>query len=202
MDRAFEKQLFVNNATFLFWRQKIIFGLFLSFTSFIFCGLPLTTQAGDSNTKIGFVDLQKVVQSTSTGKAAKESLEKEFNKIKKEIDQKEADLTKMKEDLDKKKSAYSEAVFNRKMSEFQQEVMKHQEMLAKNNNEIRKKERDLTQPVIDSILQIVEKKAKDENYSVIFEKQTVLWAKTDLEITDQIVEEYEKNKKEADKKKK
>src|SRR3954471_11767940 len=58
--------------------------------------------------KIAYVDLQRAIQGTTTGKKAKADLEGEFNKKQKEIQKKESDLKKMQEDLEKKKMALTE----------------------------------------------------------------------------------------------
>ncbi len=146
--------------------------------------------------KIGYVDLQKAIQSTSAGKKAKTELETEFNKRKKEIETKESDIKKKTEDLEKKKAVLSEEAFQKKQVEVQEEMMSYRDLVGKNQMEIQKKERDLTAPILEKMKNIIDKMAKDESYSVILEKneQSVLWVKGDLDITEKVVKEFEKAK--------
>lgn len=157
-------------------------------------GLGLTAHSADI--KFGYVDLQKAIQSTSVGKKAKAELESEFNKRKKDIESKQADIKKMGEDLEKKKAVLSEEAMQRKQGEIQEEMMKYQELVGKNQIEIQKKQNDLTAPILEKMKVIMDKIAKNEGYTAIFEKneQSVLWIKSEFNITDKLVQEFEKTK--------
>lgn len=158
-----------------------------------------SARAADAAPKIGYVDLQKAIQETTSGKKAKKELEKEFNSKKEELQKKEADLKKMNEDLEKKKAVLSEEVRARKTGEFQQEMMKYRELVGQSQMNIQKKERELTQPILEKLQDQLDKLAKERGYTMIFEKaeQSVLWARKDLDLTDDLVKAFEKN---ADKK--
>jgi outer membrane protein len=147
--------------------------------------------------KIGYVDLQKAIQMTSEGKKAKADLEKEFNAKKADFQKKEADIKKMGEDLEKKKAAWSEDMRQRKAQEFQGEMMKFQKEVADSQMAISKKERELTAPILEKLSKAMEKVAKDGGYDMVLERseQSVLWAKRDLDLTETIVKEFEKNAK-------
>jgi outer membrane protein len=144
--------------------------------------------------KIGYMDMQKAIQETSAGKKAKKDLEKEFTAKKGELQKREADLKKMDEDLRKKASALSDEVRTKKMQELQTEAMKFQREVGESQVTIQKKERDLTQPIIEKLQVSLEKIAKEGGYTMILEKseQSVLWAKKDLDLTDSVVKEFEK----------
>lgn len=146
--------------------------------------------------KFGYVDLQKAIQSTSIGKKAKAELEGEFNKRKKDIEAKQAEIKKMGEELEKKKAVLSEEAMQKKQAELQEEMMKYQEMVGKNQLEIQKKERDLTSPILEKMKNILDKVAKADGYSVIFEKneQSILWIKPEFNLTEKLVQEFEKVK--------
>jgi outer membrane protein len=73
-----------------------------------------------ADVKLGYVDLQKAIQETSTGKKAKGELEKDFNKRNKDLEKMQADLKKMGEDLEKKAMVLSDDVRVKKQAEFQQ----------------------------------------------------------------------------------
>ncbi len=161
----------------------------------IVLSLVLVASFAQAEVKIGFVDMQKAIQSTSTGKKAKVELEGEFNKKKKELEKKEADLKKMGEDLERKKSVLSEEVLGKKQAEFQDEMMKYRDVVGKSQSEIQKKERELTAPILDKMKKVIEKIAKEKGYSVILENsQMVLFATADSDLTDEVVKAYEKDK--------
>lgn len=149
-----------------------------------------------ADTKFAYVDLQKAIQSTTAGKKAKAELEAEFNKRKKDIEAKQADIKKMGEDLEKKKGVLSDEAMQKKQAEIQEEMMKYQELVGKNQVEIQKKQNDLTAPILEKMKNILDKVAKAEGYTVVLEKneQSVLWIKAEYNITDKLVQEFEKTK--------
>lgn len=145
--------------------------------------------------KIGYVDMQKAIQTTAAGKKAKGELEGEFNKKKKELEKKEADLKKMGEDLERKKSVLSEEVLGKKQGEFQEEMMKYREVVQKSQAEIQKKERDLTAPILEKMKKVIEKIAKEKGFSMVIENsQMVLFATPESDLTGDVVKAFEKEK--------
>lgn len=160
--------------------------------------LPLSAVAADApGAKMGYVDLQKAIQETSTGKKAKKDLEGEFNKKKKELEKKEADLKKMSEDFEKKSMVLSDELKMQKQSELQQEMLKYRELVGKSQMEIQKRERELTMPIVEKLHSIIADIAKKDGYQFVLEKneQSVLYADKQADLTDRVLKEYEKTAK-------
>ena len=144
--------------------------------------------------KIGWVDMQKAIQTSKAGKQAKAGLEKEFNRKKKKLEKKQKDLEKMSKDLEKKKLALSEKAFMGKQRDLQKEFLKYQEDARKSQLEIRKKENQLTGPILKKIQKVIQDVAKDKGYAYVLEKseQSVLWAKKEYDITDIVIKKINK----------
>lgn len=155
----------------------------------------LSSSVALADFKLGVVNMQKAIQTSTAGKKAKAELEGDFEKKKKELQKKEADLKKMSEDLERKKSVLSEDVLQKKQMEFQEEMMKFREVVGKNQVEIQKKEQDLTAPIIDKMRRIVEKIAKEKGYAVVLENSAaVLYSEAAHDLTDEVTKAFEKEK--------
>ena len=159
--------------------------------------LGASVAMADTTPKIGYVDMQKAISSTSAGKKAKENLEKDFNKRKKELEKMEEDLRKAQEDLEKKAMVLSDDVKAKKQQSFQEEMLKYREAMGKSQMEIQKKERDLTMPILKDLRDMIEEVAKEQKFTMVLEKseQSVMWAQKDLDLTDEVVKRFEKKKK-------
>lgn len=146
--------------------------------------------------KVGYVDVQKFIETTSAGKKAKSILDEEYSKRKKDLDKKRADLENMAKDLDKKRSVLSEEVFSKKQMELQEEGMKFQKNLGDQNNEMQKKQKDLLDPIIEKMRTVLEKVAKEKGFSIVLEKtgQSFLYASADSDLTTEVVQAFEKEK--------
>lgn len=159
--------------------------------------VSLLSLAVHAESKVGYVDVQKAIQATAAGKKAKESLDAEYNKRKKDLDKKKADIEKMGQDLEKKRAVLSEEVMGKKSAELQEEMMKFQKQVAENQLEIQKKEKELVEPILNKMKTLIEKVATEKQYSLVIEKQgqNVLYAQKDADLTDDVVKAYEKDSK-------
>lgn len=157
--------------------------------------LLLAASFAQAETKIAFVDMQKAIQTTASGKKAKSELEGEFNKKKKDLEKKEADLKKMGEDLEKKKSVLSEEALGKKQAEFQEEMLKYRDVVQKSQLDIQKKERELTAPILEKMRKVIAKLAKDKGLTLVLENsQMVLFSTPDSDITEEVIKAFDKEK--------
>lgn len=69
-------------------------------------------------------------------------------------------------------------------------------MLGQSQNELRMKEESLLKPIVEGLRKQIDAIAKKEGYTVILEKadNLVLFAKEEINLTNQIVKAYEKSK--------
>jgi outer membrane protein len=157
-------------------------------------GFAITASAAE--TKVGYVDLQKAIQSSVAGKKAKDQLDGEFKKRKETLDKKKADIEKMGQDLEKKKAVLSEEVFGKKQLELQEEMMKFQKVIAENQLEMEKKQGELLEPIFSKMSKVVEKVAHEKGYSMVLERkgQSVLFAEKAVDLTDDVITTFEKEK--------
>lgn len=147
--------------------------------------------------KIGYVDMQVAIQQTSDGKKAKTTLEGVAKGKEDKLKKLEAELKTKSEDFKKKASIYDEETKRKKQMELQKEFYDLQQLLGQSQQELREKEEAALKPIVTKIRTQIDEIAKKESYTIILEKSEnlVLFAKKDIDITDQVVKAYEKAKK-------
>ena len=163
--------------------------------------LEKTKQASEYS-KLGYVDIKKVVQETKVGKKATASLEKWVKQKKKNLSQMEEELKKMNTDLEKKNLILSEEVMDKKRQTLRAKMIKYQEEVNKSQMELQKKEGDLITPIYEEINSIVGRIGEEGNYTMILERGNsfILWAKKSIDLTNRVIKEIDKNKKRKKKK--
>ncbi|KWT89586.1 MAG: OmpH family outer membrane protein [Nitrospirota bacterium] len=154
-----------------------------------------TAAKAQQNVKIGFVDIQKVINESEPGKRAKDALESYIKTHQTKIEEKEKAIDSMKADLDKKGSALSEEAKKKKQDEMQTMVRDIKRMAAEAQDEVRKKETDLTKDVFTDIRTIIRQIGKDDGYTAILESGAVLYSTDNVDITDKIVKKLNDLKK-------
>lgn len=147
-------------------------------------------------TKIGFVDMQKALQTVEAGKKAKANLEKEFNAKKKELQTEEAAIKKMGDEFRKQSLVMSDEARSKKQAEIQERIMKFQETTARSQSEIQQKERELTEPIIGRLRGVIAEVAKKKTYAIVLEKNEnqVLFAPDKDDLTDDVVSAFNSKK--------
>ncbi len=146
--------------------------------------------------EIAIVDVQKVVNESIIGKAAKSNVEAQIQKAKVRMSNVQAELEKGKADLQKQSSVLSGSaleerreVLEKKQREAQRTFQDVQEQVAKTNEkEIRK--------VIEEVDKVVKELADERGFSFVFEKdrQAVIYASARIDITQDVIRILDKKK--------
>ena len=144
--------------------------------------------------KVAIVDMQKAIQSSSAGKKAKKEVEGDFEKKKKELKKKEDDLKKRVEEFEKKQAVLSDKVRQEQQADLQKDMMQFREEVGKSQMTIQQRERELTKPILEKLQKIISEIAKEKDFSVVLEKaeQSVMFAKSELDITDEVIKRVDK----------
>lgn len=145
--------------------------------------------------RIGTVDMQKALQSVDAGRKAKSELEREFNSRKKDLQKEEAALRKETDEFKKQSLVMSDEARAKKQGEIQQRIMKYQENTARSQQAIQEKERELTDPILNRLREIIGQLAKKKGYTVVLEKSdsTVLFSLDKDDLTSDVVSAYNKS---------
>jgi len=161
--------------------------------------MVMSVSALAANEKITFVDLQKALLEVNEGKKAKRDIEKRFTPKKAEIEKMEADLKKMKEDLEKKAAAMSPEAKQKKAMEFQEKMIAYQQTAQRAQMELGNSEREMTQPILENLKEVI-RDYGEKTKVVVLEKNAVLYAPDEADVTLPIINEYNRRFKADDKK--
>lgn len=145
-------------------------------------------------TKIAIVDIPKAIQATKEGQKIKKSLEEDYNKRKSDLEKRAKDISTMQQDFEKKSLVLSDDARLKKQQEIEQEKMKYIELREKNLQDLSKKDRELSQPMVKKLNDVIAEIAKQEKFTAIFHRndQTLVWASSEIDITEKVVKALEK----------
>jgi outer membrane protein len=160
---------------------------------FSLSSMPSLAHAEDF--KIAVVDMQKALQTVEAGKKAKAQLEKEVEAKKKGFDKEKAAITKMGEEFKKQSLVMSDEARAKKQGELQQRIAKLQQEGMQTEQELRGKEQELTQPIINKLRTVIANEAKKKGYSMVLEKSdtVVLYSQDKDDITQDVINTFNKS---------
>jgi len=153
----------------------------------------LALPALSANVKIATINFQKVLNTVKEGVRATEKLKQSFERKRKTLKNQEQSLMTKKKNLEKKASLLSQSAIAKQSKELQTGFMKFQQDTMKSQQEIAKLEAEYKKPIFEKIKVIVDQISKKENVDMTIEtSQTpVVYAKSELDITDQVIKKYD-----------
>lgn len=142
--------------------------------------------------KIGYVDLRVALNESNAGKKAKIELESLIKTRQAAIDEKGKAIEKLKGELEKQTSVLSADARKSKDEEIERMVRDYQRLVQDAQNDVKKKETELTGGILKELREVVDKIGQDEGYALILEnvEGIILYSRKDLDITDKAIKNF------------
>jgi outer membrane protein len=140
--------------------------------------------------KIAVVDTQRAVMETEDGLRAQATLKKHFDKRQHELDEKQTALQKEREDIEKQKDVLSKQALQARIDKWQKDMSELQTVFVEYNKELQKKQGEMTQPIFQKAMGIIRRLATQSGYDLVVDKQAVPYNRSDLDLTDRVITEY------------
>jgi outer membrane protein len=155
---------------------------------------PAPSAAVPATTRIGYIDVQRVLARSAAGVAAREQLEKERAGIQKEMDGRRQELEKLRDEIEKKGPLLTADARREKQEQFERKRRDAARAADDYQKELEKKEATLLQKVLQEVGGVIEKVGKEKNYYMIVEKRNagVLYATADADLTDEVIRAYDR----------
>ena len=162
---------------------------------FIFLALIVanTSQAQGKTTRIGYIDMEYILENVSDYKEAKSQLELKAQKWKQEIETKKTNINTLKENLKAEKALLTKELIDEKETEIkflENEMLDYQQkQFGADGNLIRQKAA-LAKPIQDQVFTAVQDIAEAKNYDFVFDKSsdlTMLFSNKRFDISDQVI---------------
>ena len=144
-------------------------------------------------TRVGFVDIQRVLASSVGGVAAREQLEKEKAVMQKQVDVQRAELEKLRDELEKKGQLLSADARRDKQELLERKVRDARRLVDDLQGTLQKKEEAMLAKVLQDVGGLIQKVGKDKGFALVLERQrsSVLYAAADVDLTDDIIQAYD-----------
>ena len=152
--------------------------------------------SADAASKIGFVDVQKVLVRSVAGAAAREQLEREKAAMQKEVDGRRSDVEKLRDELEKKGLVLSTDAKREKEEAFQRRVRDLRRLTEDYQKELERKEQAFTARILQDLTGLIERYGKERGYLLLLEKRgaSVIYGDAEADVTEEIIKAYDQEK--------
>jgi len=138
--------------------------------------------------RIAVVDVNKVLNESEEGKAAKKKMEARYAELKAIIDAKQGELKKLKEDLDKQKVMLGKEKLKEREEAFQAKILELRKITQDAEREMQGRQGESTREILKEIEVHIEAVVKAEKYDLVLERNAgVIHVAEPMDITGRIL---------------
>ena len=152
--------------------------------------MPLTC-AFAAKVKIGVIDTQKIMRESRAAKRARAIFFKDLEAKRAVFRAKQEEARALEAELKREGKKMSPSASKEKADRLGREIKELRRLKSDLEEELKKKDRELTRKLIREIREIVKEFSKKEKYTVILEKKSVVVADEAIDITDKIIRLYD-----------
>lgn len=143
--------------------------------------------------RLGFVDLQRALNDTQEGAAAKRRLKRMFNKRQGELDDMQNRLKRMEEDLKKQKGVLSDEAFEKRVEAYRKAFVELQTTYVQHQRDLSERETEETGRILKRMQTILAEIGERDNYTAIVEVNEggVFYYRNSLDLTNELIRLYD-----------
>lgn len=163
----------------------------------VLIGLSFTTAAfaaGNNPIKIGVIDIQKIMRESKATKKAQSIYKKDFDSKRALLSAREKEIQRLEKDLKDNGQALSTDARKQKEENLAKQVKEYQRLVADMDEELKKKDAELTRKLLIEIGGIVQDLLKKDQYTVILQRDNVVSFDEAVDITEKIIKLYDEEK--------
>lgn len=162
----------------------------------LICGVVLLLFAASAipahaAVKIAYVDLQRALNECTAGKKARATIRAAAERAQAKLKREEVSVQALKDELDKKgmlmapdQRQHLADRLTRKMRDFRDDVQNARA-------ELRQKDNELTGAIISDLATVVRQLGEKDGYTLVMEKNSLLWGVPSADITEQVIHTYD-----------
>ena len=139
--------------------------------------------------KVAVIDVNKVLNESEAGKAAKKKMEDRYEELKKKIDARSEEARKMKEDLDKQKILLGKEKLKEREDALNAKVAELRQLSQEAEKEMQNRQGEVTREVLRIVEAQVDKVVKEEKIDLLLERSSgVVHFHPSLDITAKVLD--------------
>lgn len=154
-------------------------------------GAGVAPAAAQSPAKVGIVDVQQVLNLSKKGQTARSKLQADAVAKQKEIDAREDELKKLQAELEKQGAVLSDAAKREKEESLRRKLRDYRRMAEDANRDLAKREGELIGELRKEIDGIVRDLGRERGFTLIFEKQLVVYGSESADLTKEVIDRYD-----------
>jgi outer membrane protein len=146
--------------------------------------------------KLGYVDLQKALNLSDAGKAAKEQLAIKQKKYQEELNSRQEELKKLRDELEKQGKLISDSARASKERDYQQKAKEYERFVKDANDDLGAKDNELTKQIVEDLEKVIQEYGQKNGYTFIFVRnESMIFADDKADVTADVLKIFNSSRK-------
>ncbi len=156
-----------------------------------------TVVAANAQTKVAVINIQAAIANTKDGKKAADDLDARMAPVKRDLEKKQGELNALKDSLQKGGSAMSEAAKRELMNNIDAKTKAYNRDLEDAQADAQQQQDKLLNDLGQKMMAVIDKYSRDNGMALVLDvsnpQTPVLFASNTIDITQAIIDMYDKN---------
>ena len=155
--------------------------------------------------RLATVDLQRALNECDSGKNAKENFKSQVDKLQADLNKQKNEIEKIKEEVEKKGMVLKDEERKNIERDYQKRLRDFQRTYKDSQAELQQRDNELTSEILRDLQEVIAEYGAKQNYTLVLEASNtgaVLYNSRAIDITDQVIQEYNSKRKSGAPKKK
>jgi outer membrane protein len=151
------------------------------------------TAYGADVQKIGVMDLQKIIDTSTAGKRSAGEIKNQGKKMENVLKERGGEVEELKNTLDQKAALLSEEARKEKERDLRDKIEELRSLQMRYQDVLRDLNTNLSKQIMEDVFGIAEDIGKQEGYTLIIDRRAggIVYAPAAIDITDQIIAAYD-----------
>ena len=148
--------------------------------------------------KIATVDLQRALNECDSGKTAKENFKGQVDKLQADLNKQKSEIEKIKDEVEKKGMVLKDEERKNIERDYQKRLRDFQRTYKDSQAELQQRDNELTSEILRDLQEVIAEYGAKQNYTLVLEASNtgaVLYNSRAIDITDQVIQEYNAKRK-------
>ncbi|SRR5579883_1427152 len=150
----------------------------------------IANAAASAELKVAFVDMQRALNDSNAGKKAKNDFRSEISRLQSRLQRQQQEVQSLKDELDRKGPLMRDDERRNLQDDYTRKLRDFERSYKDSKDELQQKDNEVTGAIIRDLAYVVRNLGERDGYTVILEKGSLLWAAPSIDITDEVIREY------------
>ena len=148
------------------------------------------TTPARADLKFAYVDVQRALNECDAGKRAKADFQGRVTSLEGRLQREQNEVQSLKDEMEKKGMLMNADQRQGLQDQYMEKLKNFERDYKDSKDELQAKDQEITAKIVHDLAQVIRTLGERDNYTLVFEKGSILWGAPGIDITDQVIRAY------------